>query len=356
MGGLQVKKLTIAVLFGGCSNEHEVSLQSAASVIEQLDSEKYELVLVGITREGEWLRYRGPIADIRNNQWHSHSRCVPSFISPSRSISGLIELVNTEYHITPIDVVFPVMHGKNGEDGTVQGLLELAGIPCVGCDMLSSAICMDKEIAHTLVNASGVNTPRSVTLFKSDHEENRLRDLQDLGYPVYVKPAKSGSSVGITKAHNISQLLQGIELAYEHDHKVVIEEEIIGFEVGCAVLGHHYPIIGVVDEIEITGDFFDFTEKYSLQSSKIHLPARVDAHTAGRIKETAKLIYKTLGCKGFARVDMFVTPDGSIVFNEVNTIPGFTANSRYPKMLQTSGFTYPQILDRLIQLAVAEGN
>ncbi|MCG7406560.1 D-alanine--D-serine ligase VanG [Paenibacillus sp. ACRRX] len=350
-----MEKLTVVVLFGGCSNEYEVSLISAASVIEHMDSDKYELVLVGITREGEWLRYSGSLADIRDNQWHLHPSCIPSFLSPSRSIRGLIEIVNTEYHVTPIDVVFPVMHGKYGEDGTVQGLIELAGIPYVGCDMLSSAICMDKDIAHALVQASGVNTPYSVTMYKGDHEEEGVQDLQALKYPVYVKPAKSGSSIGITKAHDISQLMQGIKLAYEHDHKVVIEEEIKGFEVGCAVLGHRDPMIGVVDEIELIGDFFDFTEKYSLQSSKIHLPARVDAPTADRIKKIARQIYKTLGCKGFARVDMFVTPDGSIVFNEVNTIPGFTSNSRYPKMLQASGYTYSQILDQLIQLAVAEG-
>ncbi|WP_088547071.1 D-alanine--D-serine ligase VanG [Paenibacillus aquistagni] len=349
-----MKKLTIAVLFGGCSNEYEVSLISAASVIEHLEADKYELVLVGITREGEWLRYSGPAADIRDDQWYRHSSCIPSFLSPSRSVRGLVELVNTEYHIKPIDVVFPVMHGKHGEDGTVQGLIELSGIPYVGCEMLSSAICMDKEIAHTLVQASGVKTPRSVTLYREDHGQASLHTLQALKYPVYVKPAKSGSSVGITKAHDQSQLMRGIKLAYEHDHKVVIEEEVEGFEVGCAVLGHRNPMIGVIDEIELTGDFFDFTEKYSLRSSKIHLPARVDAYTADRIKETAGLIYKTLGCKGFARVDMFVTPDGGLVFNEVNTIPGFTANSRYPKMLQASGYTYPEILDQLIQLALVE--
>ncbi|WP_195575205.1 D-alanine--D-serine ligase VanG [Paenibacillus sp. 1001270B_150601_E10] len=351
-----MKKLTIAVLFGGCSNEYKVSLISAASVIEHLDSDKYELVLVGITREGDWLRYSGPIADIREDQWHSHPSCIPSFLSPSRSVKGLVELVNTEYHIKPIDVVFPVMHGKHGEDGTVQGLIELARLPYVGCDMLSSAVCMDKDIAHTLVQASGVATPHSVTIYKDDPEGAAFRALQALKYPVYVKPAKSGSSVGITKAHETSQLMQGIELAFEHDHKVVVEEEIEGFEVGCAVLGNREPMIGVIDEIELTGDFFDFTEKYSLQSSNIHLPARVDSCTADRIKETARLIYKTLGCKGFARVDMFVTPDSRIVFNEVNTIPGFTANSRYPKMLQASGLTYPQILDQLIQLAVVEGS
>lgn len=349
-----MEKKTIAVLFGGCSSEYEVSLSSAASVIDHLDTDKYNIVMIGITRDGLWLRYSGSIEDIRNNQWHTHSSCIPSFISPSREIRGLIELVNTEFHITPIDVVFPMLHGKYGEDGTLQGLLELSGIPYVGCDMLSSAICMDKEIAHTLVQAAGIDTPRSMTVFEGENIEKAVFTADNLGFPLYVKPAKSGSSLGITKAYNKQELLKGVELAFSHDKKVVIEQNIDGFEVGCAVLGNSDPIIGVIDEIEITGDFFDFNEKYSLNTSEIHLPARIDADTTNKVKETAMLIYKTLGCKGFARVDMFLTSDGRVVFNEVNTIPGFTSKSRYPNMLRSSGISYPEILDRLLQLAVWE--
>lgn len=349
-----MEKKTIAVLFGGCSNEYEVSLISAASVIEHMDTEKYNLVLVGITKDGVWLRYTGNVDDIRNDRWHTHPGCIPSFFSPSKEVKGLIELVNTEYHVTPIDVVFPVLHGKNGEDGTLQGLLELSGIPFVGCDTLSSAICMDKEIAHTLVQAAGINTPRSLTVYEDENIENAVAEAKALGFPVYVKPAKSGSSLGITKAHDEQELVEGVALAFSHDNKVVIEQNIDGFEVGCAVLGHADPMIGVVDEIELTGDFFDHTEKYSLIGSKIHLPARIDANTTIKVKETALAIYKVLGCKGFARVDMFLAKDGTIVFNEVNTIPGFTSNSRYPKMLCASGISYTDILDQLIELAVAE--
>ncbi|QWU13236.1 D-alanine---D-serine ligase [Paenibacillus sophorae] len=347
-------KKTIAVLFGGCSSEYDVSLSSAASVIENLNTEKYDLVLIGITREGTWLRYRGNIEDIRNDYWHTHLGCTPSFFSPSREVKGLIELVHTEYHVTPIDVVFPVLHGKYGEDGTLQGLLELSGIPFVGCDMLSSALCMDKELAHKLVKAEGIDTARSLTVDKRERMEEVLSAAQLLGFPLFVKPARSGSSLGITKVHNMKELASGIEHAFTHDNKVVIEQNIDGFEVGCAVLGNSDPMIGVVDEIELNGHFFDYSEKYSLKSSKIHLPARIDEDTASKVKETALSIYKILGCKGFARVDMFLATDGRIVFNEVNTIPGFTSSSRYPNMLQASGMTYANILDKLLELADAE--
>ncbi|SEK91934.1 D-alanine---D-serine ligase [Paenibacillus sp. cl141a] len=350
-----MEKMTVAVLFGGCSGEYEVSLSSAAAVIEHLDIEKYNLVLIGITREGSWLRYSGNLEDIRNDRWHAHPSCIPSFFSPSREIKGLIELVHTEYHVTPVDVVFPVLHGKYGEDGTLQGLLELAGIPFVGCDMLSSAICMDKELAHTLVRAAGIDTPRSLTVYRDGSMEKVLAAAEEeLGFPLFVKPARSGSSLGITKVHDMKELAAGTANAFTHDTKVVIEQNINGFEVGCAILGHSDPIIGVIDEIELEGGFFDYSEKYSLHTSKIHLPACIDKDTANKVKETALAIYKTLGCSGFARVDMFLTPDGRIVFNEVNTIPGFTSNSRYPRMLQASGLTYADILDQLLHHTVAE--
>ncbi|KAF4326065.1 hypothetical protein G195_000305 [Phytophthora kernoviae 00238/432] len=336
-----MQKKSIAVLFGGCSGEYNVSLSSAASVIENLDTEKYNLVLIGITQQGSWLRYSGTVEDIRNDRWH-------------REVRGLIELVYTEYHVTTIDVVFPVLHGKYGEDGTLQGLLELSGIPFVGCGMLSSALCMDKELAHKLVQAAGIDTPCSLTIHRSERMEEVLSAIEALGFPLFVKPARSGSSLGISKVNNMQELINGTEHAFIHDSKVVIEQNINGFEVGCAVLGNSDPIIGMIDEIELQGHFFDFSEKYSLISSKIHLPARIDEDTARKVKESALTIYKTLGCRGFARVDMFLTADGKIVFNEVNTIPGFTSNSRYPNMLQASGMTYANILNQLIELAIDE--
>ncbi|WP_019120935.1 D-alanine--D-serine ligase VanG [Brevibacillus massiliensis] len=347
-------KKNIAVLFGGCSNEYEISLSSAAAVLDHLDRDQYNIIMVGITRDGLWLRYSGSVDDIRNDVWHAHPSCSPAFISPSREMRGLVELADSEFHLTKIDVVFPVLHGKNGEDGTIQGLLELSGIPFVGCDTLSSAICMDKEIAHTLVRAAGIATPESFALANGEKIEKAVAAAGRIGYPLYIKPARSGSSFGITKAYNEQELINGVKLARMHDHKVVIEQNIDGFEVGCAILGNAEPIIGEVDEIEIASEFFDTKEKYSLETAAIHLPARIAAVTAAKVKETALLIYKTLGCKGLARVDMFLTRDGQLVFNEVNTMPGFTSKSRYPNMLRSINLSYQEILDRLIQLAAEE--
>ncbi|UVI30669.1 D-alanine--D-serine ligase VanG [Paenibacillus spongiae] len=344
----------IAVLFGGCSTEYDVSLQSAASVIDHLDRSKYHFILLGITREGTWLRYNGSTADIRSDTWHTYDNCIPAFISPCKNARGIVELSGTEYRTTPVDVAFPVLHGKNGEDGTVQGLLELSGIPFVGCDTLSSAICMDKATAGQLVRAAGVETAASVTAFAGDDLDPAIREAEKLGFPLYVKPSRSGSSFGITKAYDKQALRNGIQAAFSHDRKVVIEQNVTGFEVGCAVLGYSEPVIAAIDEIELTGEFFDYEEKYSLRTSNIHLPARIEPGTADRIKAAARLIYKTLGCRGLARVDMFLTEEGRIVFNEVNTMPGFTAASRYPNMMRYSGISYPQLMDRLISLAAAK--
>lgn len=348
-------KMKVAVIFGGCSSEYEVSLKSAASVIEHLNKDLYEIILVGITREGEWLRYFGEVDGIKNDTWHLDKGCRAAAFSPDRSLNALIEFWEDRFVTTQIDVVFPVMHGKNGEDGTVQGLLELAAIPFVGCDTLSSALCMDKDIAHRLAQSAGVRVPPSITALKYTDVCEIIRRTETLRYPLFVKPAKAGSSFGITRAACQEELSDAIMEAFRHDSKIVIEEGIEGFEVGCAVLGNDELIIGEVDEIELQKGFFDYTEKYSLVSSKIYMPARLDYQTAERIKETALKLYKTLCCKGFARVDMFLTPAGHIVFNEINTIPGFTAHSRYPKMLGGIGMSFENILDKLIALALESG-
>ena len=221
-----------------------------------------------------------------------------------------------------------MLHGKNGEDGTVQGLCDLAGIPYVGCGTLSSALCMDKDIAHIIAKAAGVEVPDYVLLREYMDIEEQRRLCADLEYPVFVKPARAGSSYGITRVEAPGQLKSAIEAAFQHDTKVVIEAAVPGFEVGCAVLGEKKLLIGAVDEIELHTGVFDFHEKYTLETSRIHVPARIDAVTAARLKETAGRLYRALECRGMSRVDMFLTPDGRIVFNEINTIPGFTSHSR----------------------------
>ncbi|HEY5585490.1 MAG TPA: D-alanine--D-serine ligase VanG [Ruminiclostridium sp.] len=345
-------KKKVAIIFGGCSSEYEVSLQSASSVIENINSELYDAVLIGITREGEWFRYRGATEKIRDNSWFLSSDCVEVAFSPSRELHGFFEFREDKYNITTIDVAFPVLHGKNGEDGTVQGLLELAGIPFVGCDTLCSALCMDKDIAHRIAQTAGVRTPASITARKTMDTVDIIRKTETLKYPLFVKPAKAGSSLGITRVSYQEKLRSAIIEAFEHDNKVVIEESIDGFEVGCAILGNDELIIGEVDEIELQNGFFDFTEKYSLKTSKIHMPARIDSKTADRIKDTAVTLYKALCCSGFARVDMFLTPNGNVIFNEINTIPGFTSHSRYPNMLGGIGLSFAEIVEMIIRLAL----
>lgn len=349
-----MRKWAIGVLFGGCSTEHDVSLSSAAAVLAHLDREKYEPIPVGITRDGSWYRYYGDVGEIGKDRWRQHPGCVPATLSVNRTMKGLIELVGTEYRFTPLDAVFPVLHGRNGEDGTLQGLLELAGMPFVGCGTLSSAVCMDKEVSKMLVREAGIEVAPFWTLAAGESLDTALAKAEEFGYPVYVKPARSGSSIGITKAYGERELLQGIETALLHDGKAVIERHVDGVELGVAVLGGSQPETGEIDEIELAGEFFDLAEKYSLATAAIHLPARIPPETAEAARRIALRIYRVLGCAGFARVDLFLARDGRLLFNEVNTIPGFTAKSRYPSMMREAGISFPKLLDRLIEAAVRE--
>ena len=271
-------------------------------------------------------------------------------VSQNRSVKGFLELKADKYRIIKVDLVFPVLHGKNGEDGTLQGLFELAGIPIVGCNTLSSALCMDKDKAHKLVSLAGISVPKSVTFKFADREAALKKIRTELSFPLFVKPVRAGSSFGITKITENQELEAAMQLAFEHDTEVIVEENIDGFEVGCAILGIDELIVGRVDEIGLSSGFFDYAEKYTLKSSKIYMPARIDAETEKEIQKTAVTIYKTLGCSGFARVDMFYTPSGRIVFNEVNTIPGFTSHSRYPNMMKGIGLSFADMLDKLIGL------
>lgn len=345
-------KKRVAVLFGGCSSEYNVSLQSAYSVIEHINRDKYDVVLIGISRSGQWYLFEEHIERIKDDTWQEVcSKKVT--ISVSREDHGIIIFDRDRVKKVKLDVVYPVLHGKNGEDGTIQGLCELAGIPVVGCDMLSSALCMDKQLAHDVVAKVGVKVPRGVVLDGNIHEEKALEKIKDLNFPLYIKPMRAGSSFGISKVQDLSEVADAIILALKHDSTVIIEENIEGFEVGCAILGNGQDlIIGKVDEIELSDGFFDFTEKYTLKSSKIHMPARIDKELEERVKAEAIKIYNTLKCKNFARVDMFITPNNEIVFNEVNTIPGCTAHSRYPNMLKGIGIEFAEFIDKAIGMVI----
>jgi len=343
-------KRQIAVIFGGQSSEHEISCISAANIIEGLDRDKYDIHRIGITREGYWL-YVDTTESVKDGTWVQSP--VTAAIVPDQKRQGIWKVSGggTEdfsVQCISIDVAFPVLHGRNGEDGTLQGLFELAGIPVVGCGTLSSALCMDKERAHQIVCQAGIEVPKSVTFRRADMG-NALKEAEArLSYPLFVKPVRAGSSFGITKVMSGSELEPAIALAFEYDEQVILEEAVEGFEVGCAIMGDYRLMVGRVDEIELSDGFFDYTEKYTMKTSRIHMPARVDAWTEKRIQKTALAIYRALGCSGFARVDMFYTPMGGIVFNEVNTIPGFTAHSRYPSMMKGIGLSFGEMLEKLL--------
>ena len=346
-----MKKKAIAVMFGGHSTEHEVSLQSAYSVLENIDTDRFEIIPIGITKDGEWYHYTGKYENIENDTWEADTdNLKAAAFSQSRSSGGFLELTGDKFTLKKVDIAFPVLHGKNGEDGTVQGLFELAGIPLVGCDTLSSALCMDKDRAHKLVGQAGISVPKAVAFQEHDAAAAIREICEELSYPLFVKPVREGSSFGISKITEQKDLTTAIKLAFQHDSDVIVEEAIEGFEVGCAVLGTDELTIGRVDEIELSSGFFDYSEKYTRKTSKIHMPARIDEETENRIRQTAGRIYHILGCSGFARVDMFLQPSGEIVFNEVNTIPGFTTHSRYPKMMEGIGLTFPQVLEKLLGL------
>ena len=351
-----MKRKNILIFFGGCSSEYGVSLSSAAGVLLNLDRNRYQPVTVGITKKGQWFHYTGPVEGLLNDSWQNRENCTPAVLTPNRGEKALLLLREEGIEKIPIDAALPVLHGRNGEDGTLQGLIELAGIPLAGCGTLSSALCMDKDRAHQLAAAAGISVPTSLSLDAglSDTGDMLSRAqlfTRDIGFPLFVKPVKAGSSYGVSRVNNINELEAAVLLALRYDSRILLEEAVGGFEVGCAVLGSRELITGEIDEIELAGGFFDFTEKYTLKTSAIHVPARVSPAKAAEIKETAKQIYRVLSCSGFARVDLFLTPEGRIIFNEVNTIPGFTEHSRYPGMMKAAGIPFREVLTRIIELA-----
>ena len=348
-----MRKQKIALLFGGCSPEYGVSLESAYAVITAIPQDQYEAILIGITKEGAWYRFYGSPEKIKADTWHLHpEQYVPVVVSPNRAIHKLIELHNSGIRETLIDAAFIIMHGKNGEDGTVQGIFEMAGIPIIGCGTLSSALCMDKVRSHRLAAEAGIRVPESVVFDEIPTKKELVNQTQKLSYPFFVKPVRAGSSFGIRKILSETELLDAVENAFLYDSQVIVEECISGFEVGCAVLGTQTLLLGAVDEIELSDGFFDYKEKYTLQTSKIHMPARITPNDARRIQSAAALLYRIMGCAVFARVDMFFTPEKEIVFNEINTIPGFTAHSRYPNMMRGAGLSFSEVVERIIKEAL----
>jgi D-alanine---(R)-lactate ligase len=338
-------RLRIAIIFGGCSEEHPVSVKSAQEVAKALDPQKYEPYYVGITKSGAWRLCDAPRPD-----WEDRA-CRPAMLSPDRDFRGLILLQDGKYETVALDVVLPVLHGTLGEDGAMPGLLELSGIPYAGCDVQSSALCMDKSLAYVVASSAGIATPGFRTV-----RAGQEVDPDQLTFPVFVKPARSGSSFGVSKVSRAEELTGAIETAREYDSKVLIEEAVAGTEVGCAVLGNDPDlVVGEVDQISLSHGFFQIHQESEpetgSENSTITVPAAISAESRRLVQETAKSIYLALGCRGLARVDMFLTDDGEVVLNEVNTLPGMTSYSRYPRMMAAAGLSLGEVIDRVVSLA-----
>ena len=340
-------RLKVGILFGGCSEEHPISVKSAQEVARHLDVDKYEPFYIGIKKSGAWKLCDGPDAGWENGGGR------PVVLSPDRSVHGLLVLEQGQYEAIGLDLVLPVLHGKLGEDGAMQGLLELAGIPYVGCDVQSSALCMDKSLAYVVARSAGIATPSFWTVTADENV-----DPEQLPYPVFVKPARSGSSFGVSKVAGREELASAVEAARQYDSKVLIEEAVSGSEVGCAVLGNDLDLLaGEVDQIALSHGFFRIHQESQPESgsdnSEVTVPADISAEARSLVQETAKAIYRALGCRGLARVDMFLKEDGEVVLNEVNTLPGMTSYSRYPRMMAAAGLPFAEVIDRMVSLTLA---
>jgi D-alanine---(R)-lactate ligase len=341
-------RLRVGVIFGGCSEEHPISVKSAQEVAKHLDVEKYEPFYIGITKRGAWKLCDGPESDWENGGGR------PAMLSPDRSVRGLLVLEQGRYEAIGLDVVLPILHGKLGEDGAMQGLLELSGIPYAGCDVQSSAVCMDKSLAYIVARSAGIATPNFWTVTADEPI-----DADRLAYPVFVKPARSGSSFGVGKVSRKEELPTAVEAASQYDSKVLIEEAVAGSEVGCAILGSGHDLIaGEVDRIALSHGFFRIHQESEPESGSENstpiVPADISPDSRSRVQETAKVIYRALGCRGLARVDTFLTEDGTVVLNEVNTLPGMTSYSRYPRMMAAAGLPLAEVIDRIVSLTLTE--
>ncbi|MCB5953356.1 D-alanine--D-alanine ligase [Enterococcus sp. BWT-B8] len=344
---------TIAVLFGGKSSEYEVSLQSATAVLDALDQERYEVIKIGITKSGEWYQYIGDNESISADCWLEEN-CRQLTPAIGESWKGFTLLENQEP--LPVDVLFPVMHGEFVEDGRIQGVFEWMEVPYVGCGVASSAVCMNKKLTHRFANSIGIKTAPSIQCSLAELDMNAIKKfIRKEGFPLFIKPLRGGSSKGISKLNELEELSKVIASVKEIDTHFILEKGVNGFEVGCGILGNEQLVIGEVDEIELASGFFDYTEKYQLISSTIHMPARINETLKGEIKFQAERLYRLLGCRGLARIDFFLTHNGEILLNEINTLPGFTEHSRYPSMLMNMGLSYREIVERLIQLAEEGG-
>ena len=346
------QKLNVAVIFGGASSEYEVSCKSAANVISILDSNKYNVYKLGVTKEGRWLLTTASTGDIRVDNWQEGA--LPAIISPDSNTHGIL----CQNVAVRIDVAFPIIHGKNGEDGAIAALLQLAGIPQVTTTMTSAANGMDKVLTHIICEAAGVPMAKYRYCYAHECMADVNKVANDLeayfGYPVFVKPSSAGSSVGVNKATDRASLVAALSEAAKHDFKILVEENITGVEVEAAVIGNFNPRCDVCGQVIAADEFYTYDAKYNNAESKVVIPALVSKDCQKRVCELALKVYRALECQGLSRVDFFVTKDERVIFNEINTTPGFTDISMYPKMMAYNGLEGYALADELIALALSE--
>ena len=349
-------KQRVGIVFGGKSAEHEVSLQSAKNIVDAIDKNRFEVVLLGIDKQGQW-HINDASQYLLNADDPAHIALNPSEISvatvPGNVQGQFIDAGNAQA-LTQIDVIFPIVHGTLGEDGSLQGMLRMANLPFVGSDVLGSAACMDKDVTKPLLRDPGLAIAPFITLTRANRQQFSFTQVQDkLGLPLFVKPANQGSSVGVSKVNSEEQYQQAVALAFEFDHKVVVEQGIKGREIECAVLGNDHPQASTCGEIVLNSEFYAYDTKYiDDQGAKVVVPAAIASDINDKIRDIAIQAYQTLGCSGMARVDVFLTEENEVIINEINTLPGFTNISMYPKLWQASGLDYTSLISRLIELAL----
>ncbi len=343
--------MVVALLFGGQSSEYDISRKSMMNFINNID-DKHEIVKIGITRNGDYKLHLGNPSEIENDTWENNSRDI--IFSNSKQKKGIYILYNQDVSFISIDVVIPVLHGENGEDGTVQGLLNVSGIPYVGSNVLASSIGFDKYMTKMLVKNLGIRQAKGELVVKGQYNlDDTIKQIEHLSLPVFVKPCRAGSSIGVNKVEDYNELEYVLRKAFEYDKRVLIEEAIVGRELECAVLGNDIIEVSGVGEIKSEHSFYDFHSKYESTVSQTLLELDLDKRIVQTIREASGRIYKLLNCKGLSRVDFFLeSSTGEVVFNEINTFPGFTSISMYPKLFEKEGYTMTELIEKLIQLAL----
>lgn len=356
------EKTNLLVMFGGASSEHEVSCVSAASVLQHISEEKYNIYKTGITKEGNWFLTSSPVVNISDGSWENDKNNRRICILPHRDDENiLVENEDGTYEKLKIDVVFPVLHGKNGEDGTMQGLLQIAGIPFVGSEAAASAASMDKAVTKAVISQHGIVAQAECCIssrqaYDADREREaeKIKDFFGSRLPLFVKPANAGSSVGISKVKSYDDLTAALDTAFAEDRKVLVEEMIEGREIEVAVLGNEEPQASCIGEIFAANEFYDYNAKYENMKSETAIVRDLSEEKEEEIRKAAVSVYEAMGCRGLARVDFFLEKSGRVVFNEINTLPGFTQISMYPRLWEECGLSYSDLIDRLIELALEE--